>query len=182
MAEVTRVLDCDDDGEGERGERGRRGKRGDTGATGPTGPTGFTGPTGPTGFTGPTGPTGATGSTGPTGPTGPTGATGLTGPTGPGDGTGSRLIAAASIRGSDGAQLSGFGFLAPGKIGTGEYVLTLIPPAPLDVNILPTYSAFAAGYQITLQVILGIITVRTLNTGLILEDRDFIVHVVDGTP
>lgn len=149
------------------------------GPTGPTGPTGSTGPTGPTGSTGPAGTAVNTGATGPTGPTGSTGI-GSTGPTGPGDGP--RLIAAASIRGSDGAQLSGFGFLAPGKIGTGEYVLTLDPPAPLDVNILPTYGAFAAGYQITLQVILGIITVRTLNTGLILEDRDFIIHVVDGTP
>ena len=204
MADIKRLPDCDDDCEGERGERGERGKRGkrgkrghrghdgDDGATGPTGSTGSTGSagtatnTGATGATGPTGSTGPagtavnTGATGPTGPTGSTGSAGIAGPTGPGDGP--RLIAAASIRGSDGAQLSGFGFLAPGKIGTGEYVLTLDPPAPLDVNILPVYGAFAAGYQITLQVILGIITVRTLNAGQFLEDRDFIIHVVDGTP
>ena len=68
------------------------------------------------------------------------------------------------------------------RLSAGEYVLTLDPPPPLDVNVIPVYGLYSAGYVITLQVILGIITVRTLDTGLILTDRDFTIHVVDGTP
>ena len=109
MTDISkRVLDCDNDCEGERGERGKRGKRGhdgergergeqgeqgERGHDGRDGDTGSTGPTGPSdGPAGPTGPTGTAGSTGATGPTGPTGAastvTGPTGPTGPDGATG----------------------------------------------------------------------------------------------
>ena len=81
MAELTkRVLDCDNDGEGERGERGERGKRGKRGQRGHDGHDGERGQDGRDSDRGPTGPAGGgTGFTGPTGPTGPTGATGATG-------------------------------------------------------------------------------------------------------
>ena len=59
MADLTkRVLDCDDDCEGERGERGERGKRGHRGHRGHDGHDGRDGDTGPTGPTGNTGPSG----------------------------------------------------------------------------------------------------------------------------
>ena len=72
--------------------------------------------------------------------------------------------------------------MPPGKLGTGDYVLTLAAP-PADVNIIPVYGAFLAGYVITIApIVLGVIHVHTINTGLILTDRDFTIHVVDGTP
>ena len=64
MADMNkRVLDCDDDCEGERGERGKRGKRGHRGHDGHDGNDGNAGATGATGSTGATGATGDTGST-----------------------------------------------------------------------------------------------------------------------
>jgi Collagen triple helix repeat (20 copies) len=99
---------------GPSGPSGGVGPTGPQGVTGPIGATGITGPSGPQGESGPTGPTGpqgADGDTGPVGPTGATGITGATGATGPTGPTKSPLISAAastsaaSITGTNYAQL-----------------------------------------------------------------------------
>ena len=74
--------------------------------------------------------------------------------------------------------------MAPGKVGTGQYVLTLDPslPPPADVNIIPTYGASTVGFEVTVTIVLGIIRVHTTTPGQVLADRDFTIHVVDGTP
>ena len=103
-----------------------------------------------------------------TGPTGPTGSTGDTGP--------SRLIASAHIRGTDGAQLSSFGFV-PGLVrtGVGTYLLTLTAPAP-GGNI-PVGSLNSVGFYVNGVIGLAQIAVNTLNSAEVLTDKDFFIVV-----
>ena len=67
------------------------------------------------------------------------------------------------------------------RLGVGVYELTLSGPAT-GLNVIPVYGLFSPGYVFTFQIFLGVITVNTLTSGLVPADRDFTIHVVDGTP
>jgi hypothetical protein len=113
---------------GADGQAGSAGAAGTQGEMGPAGPQGDTGPAGPQGETGPAGPQGATGSAGPQGdpgPAGPAGPAGSQGPAGtPGiSGWEQRTAfttvsaggtASATVRCTNGKQVFGGGFAAPG--------------------------------------------------------------------
>lgn len=158
--------DCDDACASERGERGKRGKRGQRGYRGHDGRDGCNGDTGPTGSTGPTGPVGDPGQLGGTGPTGNTGP--------------SRLIAAARVRGTDGALLASFGFSSSARINLGTYRLVLAdPPANDDAVIL---SIERTGLNAT-AVVAGVITVVTFSPANPNNqvDSNFYITVVDAS-
>ena len=155
MADISkRLLDCNDDCEGERGERGKRGKRGRKGEDGERGHDGKDGHDGHDGHTGPTGPGGATGFTG------PAGATGFTGPGAAAGNTtiipfasGTPVALSAFLDVETGALLEtcaliAFGDSAPVPIFAGQPIdlddlIAFIPgglplpPAPLPVPPVP---------------------------------------------
>ena len=189
MADFT-IRGPEDECEGERGKRGHRGPRGHDGHDGRDGATGATGPTGPS--DGPTGPTGSTGAEGPTGPSaGPTGPTGnsgstgagATGPTGPTGAGASRLIAGAYVRGTDGVELSGFGFSATTRTAVGLYRVTLSTPLGSNLDVLPVaqLTAGSPGFVVASAVSPSVIVVETYDSTLTATDSDFIIHVADGT-
>jgi hypothetical protein len=103
---------------------------------------------------------------------------GPVGPEGP-----SRLIAAAHVRGTDGALLSSFGFSSSVRTSPGQYQLTLSSPPAATVDVIPVASLEDfIGFINVAPLAGGVVGVGTFSPVSAPTDVNFFVYVVDGTP